>query len=202
MYRFTAMTAAVVLALSFTLTAHAGPVVSRVPSVRHASFHNYHVQHGVQFTHGYYYNGFNHTHWSYCYWDSRYSCYLYYDPCCSCYYYWCQPARCYYPVCYAPYRTYCWSPIVKGQLPPAPSGVPQVAPPAKVGAAPAPVVPPAKGGSAPAPVAPSDLPPGPKAPTQATPPVPPQGNGVPVPQQQQQQQAPPQVQPTRQIRGR
>ena len=62
---------------------------------------NYHTQHGAKFSHGYFYSGKSHSHWShYCYWE-RFGCYCYWCPCTSCYYYWCEPAACYYPVTYA-----------------------------------------------------------------------------------------------------
>ena len=69
---------------------------------------NYHLSSGKKFSGGYYYSGRNHSHWSYCYYDRRYSCYLYWDPCVSGYYYWCAPQTCYYPVSYCPSNTYCY----------------------------------------------------------------------------------------------
>jgi len=73
------------------------------------SYVNYHVNHGVRFSGGYYYRGRSHYHWSYQRFDARYGCTCYFDPCCSTWYYWCQPAGCYYPVSYCPYRTYVFS---------------------------------------------------------------------------------------------
>ena len=71
-------------------------------------FNNYHMKNGTKFSHGYYYKGQYHNHWSkYC-WNSSYGCYLYYDPCCFSWYYWCPVAFCYYPVSYCPYGTYYW----------------------------------------------------------------------------------------------
>jgi hypothetical protein len=61
---------------------------------------NYYLTYGVPFSGGYYYKGFAHKHWSYCYWDSRYCCYLYYDPYLCCYYYWYAPSQCFYPLTY------------------------------------------------------------------------------------------------------
>ncbi len=62
--------------------------------------HNYHLQHGHSFSHGYYYIGPNHYHWSHHYWDNRYGCYLYYDPGLRMYYYWHAPHYCFYPITY------------------------------------------------------------------------------------------------------
>src|SRR5947209_6873501 len=77
--------------------------------VGHQGFHNYHLSHGKKFSHGYFYEGKYHQHWSYSYFDKRYGSYLYYDPCCYSYYYYCAPKACYYPVSYCPYQTYCWN---------------------------------------------------------------------------------------------
>jgi hypothetical protein len=70
--------------------------------------HDYHKLHGTKFSHGYYYCGKNHNHWSYCCWDPCCGCYLYWCPCTCCYYYYCQPDCCFFPVCYCPYQTYNW----------------------------------------------------------------------------------------------
>jgi hypothetical protein len=71
---------------------------------------NYHLKYGTKFSHGYFYKGKYHNHWSYCCYDFRYCCDIFWDPCCYCWYYYCVPADCYYPVSYCPYRTYCWIP--------------------------------------------------------------------------------------------
>src|SRR5437870_8071136 len=68
----------------------------------HGKYHNYHLSHGVKFSHGYFYRGLNHYHWSHRYYDSKFDRYCYYDPCTCCYYYWCQPYQCYYPCDYTP----------------------------------------------------------------------------------------------------
>jgi hypothetical protein len=69
----------------------------------------YHLTHGRQFSHGYFYPGRDHRHWAYTRFDDRYGCTLYYDPDLGCYYYWCEPDDCYYPVSYRPYDRYAWS---------------------------------------------------------------------------------------------
>jgi hypothetical protein len=74
---------------------------------------NYLHQHGTKFEHGYFYKGRNHSHWTQHRFDSRYGCEVYFDPFCTSWYYWCEPAHCYYPVSYCPYRTYCWTPVVR-----------------------------------------------------------------------------------------
>ncbi len=67
---------------------------------------NYHHTHGSRFSHGTYYRGRSHYHWSCQHWDMRYRCYCYWDPCCRHWYYWCQPMQCYYPVSYCPTGSY------------------------------------------------------------------------------------------------
>ena len=62
---------------------------------------NYHRTHGRSFSHGFYYQGRNHYHWSHYCWWGRYGCYAYWCPSTSCYYYWSETASCYYPVSYA-----------------------------------------------------------------------------------------------------
>src|SRR5207302_3218553 len=64
---------------------------------------------GTKFSHGYFYPGKYHDHWSFSCWDARYRCRLYWDSGCFCYYYWCPVAACYYAVRYCPYGTYSWS---------------------------------------------------------------------------------------------
>ena len=82
-------------------SSHGGPY-------RGGSYHggsrysNYHLSHGTKFSHGYYYRGLNHYHWSHRYYDSKFGRYCYFDPCTSCYYYWCPSYDCYYPCSYTP----------------------------------------------------------------------------------------------------
>jgi hypothetical protein len=90
-----------------TSTGHNFAMGSHRPTTTRYS--NYHLRYGTRFSHGYYYRGRNHSHWSHRYWNRRYGCWTYWDPCCSCYYYWCVPANCFYPVSYCPYSRYCWS---------------------------------------------------------------------------------------------
>jgi hypothetical protein len=64
---------------------------------------NYHVNFGKSFSHGFFYQGKNHNHWSFsCYWP-KYGCNTYWCPSACCYYYWCEPASCYYPISYVSY---------------------------------------------------------------------------------------------------
>jgi hypothetical protein len=64
---------------------------------------NYHLNYGKSFSHGFYYPGKFHDHWSFKCWWPKYGCYTYWCPSTSCYYYWSEPANCYYPVSYASY---------------------------------------------------------------------------------------------------
>jgi hypothetical protein len=64
-------------------------------------YNDYHLTYGTKFSHGYYYTGRYHSHWSYRYWCGRYNCWYYYDPCCHCSYYWYAPSNCWYPEGYA-----------------------------------------------------------------------------------------------------
>src|SRR4051812_1189709 len=57
---------------------------------------NYHLNFGKSFSHGFFYEGKNHNHWTYsCYW-SKFGCQCYWCPSTLCYYYWCEPKCCYY----------------------------------------------------------------------------------------------------------
>jgi hypothetical protein len=82
----------------------------RMSSPTPGSHRSYHVTHGRQFRHGFYYPGRYHPHWAYTRLDVRYGCTLYYDPELGCYY-WCEPDSCYYPVSYCPYNRYAWSTV-------------------------------------------------------------------------------------------
>lgn len=74
--------------------------------------HNYHLQHGAKFQHGYFYRGRHHSHWTVIRFDPRYGCDLYFDPDLGVWYYWCAPDLCFYPVCYVPYRCYVCTEVV------------------------------------------------------------------------------------------
>ena len=79
-----------------------GPKVSVGPTVGKigGSQPNYHLTSGKSFSHGYFYPGKSHNHWTYqCYWN-KYGCNCYWCPYTSCYYYWCEPSCCYYPISY------------------------------------------------------------------------------------------------------
>ncbi len=65
---------------------------------RSGSERNYHTEHGKKFSHGYFYYGKEHSHWSYSCWFPRYSCECYYCPSACCWYYWCEPRCSYLPV--------------------------------------------------------------------------------------------------------
>jgi hypothetical protein len=96
--------AAVMAALMVNGTATAGGHPSsgggRSYSGGSASHSNYHQTYGKSFSHGYYYPGQYHSHWTYqCYWP-KYGCNCYWCPSSSCYYYWCPTASCYYPISY------------------------------------------------------------------------------------------------------
>jgi hypothetical protein len=92
-------------------TPHTGTTTTTSSSVRSVSptkftnanpvSHDYHTRNGRSFSHGFFYSGRNHYHWSYYTWWSRFNCYVYWCPSSSCYYYWCETANCYYPVSYA-----------------------------------------------------------------------------------------------------
>jgi hypothetical protein len=64
----------------------------------HDSHYNYHHDYGTRFSHGYYYYGRNHDHWTHRYYWPRYGCDCYWCPSTSCWYYWCEPRCCYLPV--------------------------------------------------------------------------------------------------------
>jgi hypothetical protein len=67
---------------------------------------NNHPAHATKFAHGYFYPGFNHSHWSRVYIHPVYGCRVYYCPYTLVEYYWCPPDNCYYPISYCPYGTY------------------------------------------------------------------------------------------------
>jgi hypothetical protein len=55
---------------------------------------------GHRFSHGYFYRGANHRHWTSRCWSRRYGCACYRCPSAHSWYYWCAPQGCYYPVSY------------------------------------------------------------------------------------------------------
>ena len=67
---------------------------------------DYHLRYGVKFEHGYFYEGFEHNHWSKIYFNSIYGCKIYFDPYTRVEYYWCVPDHRFYPVSYKPYGKY------------------------------------------------------------------------------------------------
>lgn len=70
------------------------------------SFPDYHLTHGIKFSGGIFYKGFEHHHWSKIYWSSIYGCRIYYCPYTLVEYYWCPWDNCFYPVTYKPYGRY------------------------------------------------------------------------------------------------
>jgi len=69
-------------------------------------YNDYCFRHGVKFSCGYYYEGFDHCHWSRIYFDPVCDCKIYCDPCTKVEYYWCVPDHRYYPLSYKPYGKY------------------------------------------------------------------------------------------------
>ena len=67
---------------------------------------DYHLRYGVKFEHGYFYEGFEHNHWSKIYFNNIYGCKIYFDPYTRVEYYWCLPDHRFYPVSYKPYGKY------------------------------------------------------------------------------------------------
>jgi hypothetical protein len=66
----------------------------------HPNKNFYAMNHGKPFSHGFFYPGKEHHHWTYyCWWD-KYHCNCYWCPYTCCWYYWCPSAVCYYPVSY------------------------------------------------------------------------------------------------------
>src|SRR5437762_2773722 len=63
-------------------------------------FKNYHTRYGSKFSHGYFYSGRKHLHWTYRSYYPKYRSYCYYCPSACSWYYWCEPKACYYPVRY------------------------------------------------------------------------------------------------------
>ena len=126
---------------------------------RHSgSYSNYHTRFGTKFSHGYYYSGRDHHHWTYRYFWSQYGCDCYWCPSTSCWYYWCEPRNAYLPV------------SVINEAPPTPVAAAAAAASSSANVAPT-VVTNVIGATPQGPVAlPSDLPPPvpPSAPTRVT----------------------------------
>jgi hypothetical protein len=60
----------------------------------------YAKSYGVKFSHGYYYSGWNHKHWSKRVWYPKYGTWCWYCPSTAAWYYWYAPKACYYPMSY------------------------------------------------------------------------------------------------------
>jgi hypothetical protein len=66
---------------------------------------SYHETRGEKFSHGYFYRGRDHFHWTYRYFWSRYGCDCFYCPSTCCWYYWYEPKGCYFPTSYINFAT-------------------------------------------------------------------------------------------------
>ena len=87
--------AALVLGLAIT-----GEASANGPRGHGSSHRPYYASHGTKFRGGYYFSGYNHSHWGYKSWNVRYNRYHYWEPTLKCFYYWCPVNSCYYPVDY------------------------------------------------------------------------------------------------------
>jgi hypothetical protein len=79
------------------------------PRVGSYNVKSYAGQYGKPFSHGIYYPGRDHRHWTSACWSGRYGCYCYWCPSTCCWYYWCAPQGCYYPTSYIAYAPPCAS---------------------------------------------------------------------------------------------
>lgn len=70
---------------------------NKTSTSQQTNFSNYKDTHGQSFSHGYFYPGSYHTHWTSWCWNQRYNCYFYWCPSACCNYYWYAPSCCYYP---------------------------------------------------------------------------------------------------------
>jgi hypothetical protein len=100
MRRAVLFVAACVLSLGLAGTASAAPSGHHGHHGHHGGRAYYYHSHGVRFSGGYYYPGFNHHHWSRRVWDVRCERWNYYDPYLQTWYYWVPSAGAYYPVTY------------------------------------------------------------------------------------------------------
>ncbi len=106
MKRFLNVMAVAVAALALTATAQAGERKgeSKGESNGHRGSNferggsDYHTRFGTRFSHGYYYSGRDHNHWTYRYFWQQYNCDCYFCPSTSCWYYWCGTRGAYLPV--------------------------------------------------------------------------------------------------------
>ena len=75
---------------------------SHFSSYRGSEFRSdYHTRFGTRFSHGYYYSGREHNHWTYRSYWSQYGCDCFWCPNTTCWYYWCESRYCYFPVSFA-----------------------------------------------------------------------------------------------------
>ena len=102
MRRVVLFVAACVLCLGLAGTASAAPAGHHGHHGHHGHYGGraYYHSHGVRFSGGYYYPGFNHHHWSRRVWDARCGRWNYYDPYLQSWFYWAPTANAYYPVTY------------------------------------------------------------------------------------------------------
>jgi hypothetical protein len=98
----------------------------------HFGSKGYHHNFGKSFSHGFFYPGKSHNHWSYQCYSPKYGCTCYWCPSTTCYYYWCEPKCCYYPISYVTFAPPVCAPPIQmqvqtqgpGQLAGPPVGVP------------------------------------------------------------------------------
>ena len=69
---------------------------------------HYHLKHGHKFTHGFYFKGKLHHHWTKKVFFAKLGCYCHWCPNTRGYYYWCAPHGRYYPVSYCPTGVYAY----------------------------------------------------------------------------------------------
>jgi hypothetical protein len=81
------------------LTTLTGTAEAHVRGGHHGGYYSHH---GVRFSGGYSYHGFNHHHWGRRVWDPVRCRWNYWDPYLQVYYYWYAPGNCFYPVTYCP----------------------------------------------------------------------------------------------------
>jgi len=93
----------------------------------------YHSKHGVRFSHGFYYSGRHHNHWTWSYYSRSYKARFFYSPGARSWYYWHGPSRRYYPTSYismaAPTPDDGAPPAAEGEAPPLPEGAGSPPPP-------------------------------------------------------------------------
>jgi hypothetical protein len=77
------------------------PVVHPAHTVP-AAFRDWHVTHGVRFSHGVFFRGREFRFFAHRHWNPRYRCWTFFYPGTNCYYYWSAANGGFYPLSYAP----------------------------------------------------------------------------------------------------